>query len=601
MLFKRGYEMAELYKFIDYTYMMKQKNSKRKQLLYSGGFTEKKIAVLCGSTFGIIKEFLEIFLLYYGIKPSFFIGEYNRFYEDSVFQNEDLRQFDPDIIFLHITNRNLLWNYDFNSLDKDKQRLKQLWEGLKEKYHCIVIQNNFEYFKYRMIGNMARINDDGNIKYIEEINQIVSEYCKTNINFYLNDINFLSSYVGLRNWSDEKIWNLYKYPMAMSEMPRYALNIANIIKSVYGKNKKTIITDLDNTLWGGEIGEIGVDHIQLGQESAQGEAFESIHRYLKYLQSHGIILNICSKNEYETGIEGIRSSRSILKEENFAVKKINWKSKVENIKEILEKLNLLVSSSVFIDDSLVECDSVKTLLPEVETLQMENVQRFLEEMDELSFFEITQETWEDQMRNQYYTDNQERDKEQKLYKDYNAYLKALNMVCYVDNICDRNRERVMQLLNKTNQFNFLTRRYTLEELMKLTETVGIDTYVLELKDKFGNNGIVSVAILYIEEKKVHIHDWIMSCRVFGRGLELAMLEQICETCLNINADSLYGYYRETGKNIKISIFYQKLGFEQVCEERQDKSTEVWVCRDINGLRKRCRNHNIKIRKKQYID
>lgn len=589
--------MTEIYKFLDYSYLMQQKNRKKEQLLQTGDLLEKKIAVLCGSTFGVIKDFLEIFLLHYGIRPIFFVGEYNRFYEESVFYNEELKQFDPDIIFLHITNRNLLWNYKFNTLNNEKQRLQEIWNGLEEKFHCIIIQNNFEYFKYRMIGNAARINEDGDIKYIEEINQYVSEYCKINAHFYLNDINFLSSYVGLRNWFDEKIWNLYKYPMSMLEMPRYAFNIANIIKSLYGKNKKTIITDLDNTLWGGEIGEVGVDNIKLGQETAQGEAFESMHRYLKYLQVHGIILNICSKNEYDTGIGGICSAKSILKENDFAVKKINWKNKAENIKEILEELNLLESSAIFMDDSLAECDSVKSLLPGIETVLVEEAKKFLEEMDELSFFEITQETQEDQMRSQYYADNLERNKEQKLYKDYDEYLKALNMVCYVDNVCDKNKERVVQLLNKTNQFNFLTRRYTLEELMEQVDVSGVKTYVLELEDKFGNNGIVSVAVLYIEEKRAHIHDWIMSCRVFERGLEFVMLEQICETCLNRNINSLYGYYRGTAKNIKISDFYQKMGFEQVHGNKQNKCTEVWVCRDISGLLKRCRNHNIKIRHK----
>lgn len=581
--------------------MMQQKNREREQLLESQVLSKKRIAVLCGSTFGVIKDFLEIFLLYYGIEPIFFIGEYNRFYEESVFLNEELTRFEPDIIFIHITNRNLLWNYDSGFLNKEKQRLSQMWNGLEQRYHCVIIQNNFEYFKYRMIGNAARTNSSGNINYIEKINQFISEQCRTSRDIYLNDINYLSSYVGLQNWFDEKIWNLYKYPMAMSEMPRYAFNIANIIKSLYGKNKKTIITDLDNTLWGGEVGEIGVDNIILGQETAQGEAFENIHRYMKYLHSHGAVLNICSKNEYKTGIGGICSNKSILKEEDFVIKKINWKSKAENIKEILSDLNLLESSAVFMDDSLVECDSVKTLLPKVETVQVTDVERFLEEMDELSFFEITHETQEDQMRSQYYTDNLERNKEQKLYKNYEEYLEALNMICYVDKICSKNEERVIQLLNKTNQFNFLTRRYTLEELTELIGTPNVKTYVLELEDKFGNNGIVSVAVLFIENGNAHIHVWVMSCRVFERGLELVMLERICEDCLKEDINALYGYYRKTSKNIKISKFYQNMGFERVYQNKNDKDMEEWICKNIYELLKKCRIHKIKIQQKNYME
>lgn len=589
--------MTELYKLLDYPYMMKHKKKEKERLLRSGELQEKKIAVLCGSTFGEIKEFLEIFLLHYGIKPVFHIGEYDRFYEESVFSNKELDEFHPDIVLVHMTNRNLLWDYDFHSIEDEKRRFREIWEALDKKYHCIIIQNNFEYFKYRMIGNAARTHADGNLKYIDDFNRFISDSAAKNKNLFINDINYLSSYAGLQKWSDERLWNMYKYPMAMDEMPRYALNIANIIKSLYGKNKKTIITDLDNTLWGGEVGEAGIENIKLGNETPQGEVFATLHKYLKYLSLHGILLNICSKNEYDIGISGIHCAKSVLKEKDFAIKKINWRNKADNIEDILKELNLLPFSAVFIDDSLVECDSVASMIPDIATIQVEDIKGLLEEMDILSFFEVTQSTQEDEQRRRYYADNLERNEEQKKYKSYDEYLKSLKMVCHFDTINSGNIDRVVQLMNKTNQFNFVTKRYTLETMNELINRQNNETFVLDLEDKFGSNGIVSVAIVRTEGEIAYIDDWVMSCRVFERGLEYVMLMLICDTCMKKGINTLYGYYHRTAKNMKIADFFQNIGFEEADSGTDDNRTRKWICRDINGLLKKSENNNIMIRKK----
>lgn len=597
--------MEDMYKLLEYSYIMRQKSKEKEKLLQSKELQEKRIAVLCGSTFGEIEEFLELFLLYYGIRPIFLIGGYNRFFEEACFHNNILKDFNPDIILIHSTNKNLFYALNpggepHQTLQEDKHHLLQIWKALEEQYHCTIIQNNCEYFLYRMIGNAARTHENGNVRYIDEINRFISSYTKEHKNFYVNDIHYLSSYVGLKIWNDDRMWNMYKYPMAMSVMPRYALSIANIIKSIFGKNKKTIITDLDNTLWGGIIGEVGVENIKLGSETPQGEYFQSLHRYLKFLSSQGVVLNICSKNEYNIGIKGIQSTKSILKEEDFAVKKINWKNKYENIKEIVEELNLAADSVVFMDDNPVECDSVKAMVPEIETLQMANVRNFLEKMDALSFFEITTSSGEDQLRNQYYKENIARGEEKRRYKDYKEYLNALHMICYVDRVHGDNIERVVQLLNKTNQFNFLAKRYTLEEITILSQMPEIKMFVLDVKDKFGSNGIVSIAIVRFKGEEAYIEGWVMSCRVFERGIELAMLNLICESCQEQNVHVLHGYYRETSKNIKIAHFFKEIGFEEANEDKENRTSE-WVCRNIKSLKKRCKANHITMKQSKGLD
>lgn len=590
----------DVYDFLDYSYMMQNKHKEKERLLQSADLREIRVAVLCGSTFGEIQDFLEIFLLYYGIKPCFYIGEYNRFFEEACFPNKALKEFEPEIILIHMTNKNLFYQKQIyetseQALAEDEHRLTQIWQSLEERYHCTVIQNNFEYFLYRMIGNTARTRKDGSVNYIDRLNQFITAYVQEHQHLYVNDIHFLSAYVGLTKWFDDRMWNMYKYPMSMSVMPQYALNIANIIKSVLGRNKKTIITDLDNTLWGDVIGEVGADNIKLGSETPQGEAFALLQWYLKYLSKHGVLLNICSKNEYETGMSGLRSKKSVLQEKDFVVSKINWNEKYVNIEEILKELNLLGDSAVFMDDSQIECDSVKAMLPGVEVLQVKKIGLLLKKMEELSFFEITAETKEDEQRIQYYKGNAARNEEQKRYQNYDEYLKSLNMICNVDQVHDGNIDRVVQLFNKTNQFNFLTKRYTLEEMAKLAHMPDIAIPVLELEDKFGSNGIVSVAVIRFAQADAYIDGWIMSCRVFERGLEFVMLKLICELCRQREAHILHGYYHQTPKNAKISSFFRELGFLKGNFNQKDDLQE-WICKDVGNLFEMCATDNIAIRR-----
>lgn len=278
--------MKDLYSLLDYSEMIKEKKNLREKLTENSELIEKHIAVLCGGTFGEIKEFIEVFLLFYGIKPIFWEGNYNRYYEEACFPNAELSDFKPDFVLLHMTNKNLIYNDDVNTsnkqlLNEEQLRLEHIWHSIKEKYHCCIIQNNFEYFPYRMIGNGARTNENGNVKYIDDLNRFVSVYADQHQEFFVNDIHYLSSYVGLMNWYDDRMWRLYRCPMAIGVTPRYALSIANIIKSVLGKNRKTIIVDLDDTLWGGVIGEAGVDGIKLGMDTPQGEGYGELHKYLK--------------------------------------------------------------------------------------------------------------------------------------------------------------------------------------------------------------------------------------------------------------------------------------------------------------------------------
>ena len=262
--------MKELEYPFDVTYLMKNKKKIKRQLLQNDNFIEKNIAILGGSTTSEIKNMLEIFLLNYGIKPTFYESEYNQYYEDAIFGNEELDKFNPDIIYIHTTNRNIMQHptmYDDeknieNMLNSEYEKFKKIWKSLSERFNCTIIQNNFEYPYYRLLGNKDAVDIHGRINFITRLNQKFHDYANSTKNFFINDINYISSCYGLDKWANQFYWHMYKYAMEVPAIPYLSFNLANIIKSIYGKNKKAFVLDLDNTLWGGIVGDDGVENLK---------------------------------------------------------------------------------------------------------------------------------------------------------------------------------------------------------------------------------------------------------------------------------------------------------------------------------------------------
>ena len=299
--------MQELEYPFDVNYLMKNKKKIKKELLLKPGLLEKNIAILGGSTTSEIKNMLEIFLLNYGIKPNFYESEYNQYYEDAIFGNEELDHFNPDIIYIHTTNRNIIQYptiFDDENTIEDKltseyEKFQNIWKKLFDKFNATIIQNNFEYPYYRLLGNRDASDIHGKINFITRLNLKFYEYAAHTKNFFINDINYVSSCYGLDKWENQFYWHMYKYAMEVPAIPYLSFNIAKIIKSIYGKNKKAFVLDLDNTLWGGIVGDDGVDNLAIGPEVPSGQVYTEFQNYLKEHKGLGVILNINSKNEYD--------------------------------------------------------------------------------------------------------------------------------------------------------------------------------------------------------------------------------------------------------------------------------------------------------------
>lgn len=580
--------MRELEYPLEADYILSKKKCIRRELIKNKkkDFIPVKVAILGGSTTNEVKDCLELFLLNEGIEPSFYESDYGLFYEEAVFENERLKQFSPDIIYIHTSNRNVVeWpqirdrHTDVEDrLRKTYEKFEQIWIELEKKYNCIIIQNNMEMPFYRLMGNIEANDFRGRVNFVACLNTKFNEYANCHINFFINDIHYLSGYYGLEKWGEPYYWYMFKYSLNIGAIPLLCHNISCIIKSLYGKNKKAIVLDLDQTLWGGVIAEEGKDDIEIGPETSVGQAYLEFQKFIKDHKDLGILLNIASKNDEDIALEGLTSEKNLLKKEDFIVIKANWNTKSENILEIAKEINILSDSIVFLDDNPAERELVIRQVHGIAVPRLSRIENYIKEINGNGYFEITKLSADDVERNSMYKENLERNQSALKYESYNDYLKSLKMKAQIKPFSKAEISRIVQLANKSNQFNLTTRRYAQKEIEEIITACDFMTLYGSLKDRFGDNGIVALIIGRIADTVLHIELWVMSCRVLKRDLEKAMLDAVISFCKNRGIKEIKGYYYPTSKNHMVKDFYQECGFNKVKGDEAGNS-EWTLCVD----------------------
>lgn len=575
----------------------------RKQLLADGCVrVKKRIAVLGGSTTNHIVSALELFLLNFGIEPEFYLSEYNKFYEDAVFGNPELDSFDPDVIYIHTTSRNLtmLPESPAETAETVEQKLndqfayfKQVWDSLKQHFSCPVIQNNFELPLFRRTGSYDGWSTAGHAAFIQRMNVMLSDYARNTRGLYIHDINYLSAVCGLANWHDAEAWYLYKYAMSTNVIPDFAYSLACIIKSIYGKNHKVIDLDLDNTLWGGVIGDDGQEGIEIGQETAVGQAFSEFQSFIKGYKDYGVLLAVCSKNDEENALLGLNHPCGVLKSTDFVSIKANWEPKNRNIAETAADLSLGLDSFVFIDDNPAECAIIEGQLPMVQTINLSTVHEAMYKLTRSGFFEVTAVSDDDMHRSEMYAANAQRAAQLRSFESYEDYLLSLDMHAVICGFEPVYIQRITQLTNKSNQFNLTTRRYNEDEIQKVSTSPDHICICGRLLDKFGDNGIVSVVIGRCRNRELDIELWLMSCRVLKRDMELAMLDELVRRAKDKSITRINGFYYKTHKNSMVAELYSSFGF--TLDKKLDNGDSEWHL-DIEGYENK--NKVIKIRDKE---
>jgi FkbH-like protein len=412
-------------------------------------------------------------------------------------------------------------------------------------------------------------------------NARLREFARNSAHIVVVDVEALAEAAGAERWYDPRLWYLGRIRLSALAHGLLASEYASFIAARWGDVRKCIVLDLDNTLWGGIIGEDGMTGIQLGYEGI-GFAFVDFQRELLNLQEKGILLAICSKNNSEDAYEVIRHHPAmVLREEHFVAAQINWNDKADNIREIARRVNIGVDSLVLIDDSPVERKRVREAVPEVAVPEWPqdpcDYKRALYRVAGEYFlkFDVTED---DRRRGEMYHAQTERERLAESAGNLEDFYRSLQMKLTIATVDYETLPRVSQLTQKTNQFNLTARRYTESELAAMSADIGCRVYCLKLEDRFGPNGIVSVLILRRQSaERWHIDTFLLSCRVIGRTVEEAFLGYAVRDLQKLGATCITGEYIPTAKNGMVANLYDKLGFTRT--DSDEKRTK-WAL-DLN--------------------
>ncbi len=567
--------LRELEYPFDTQYILKKRKALKRKLLADGtSRLKKKIAVLGGSTTEDIVSAAELFLLNFGIEAKFYQSEYAQYWEDGVFGNAELDSFSPDLIYVCTSLCNLRFEPDPARtredskalLDAEFGRFETLWDKLG-RFGCPVIQNNFELPFYALMGNMDCRHHSALGYAVNVMNLRFADYAQEHSNFYLLDLNRTSAEYGLERWHDRSYWYMYKYMCAREAVPYIGYQLALIVKSVYGKNRKLLALDLDNTLWGGIVGDDGVNGLAIGQETGVSQAYYEFQKYAGQLKSLGTVLTVCSKNEEENALAGLNHPEGALRPDDFALIKANWDPKDKNLLETVGQLDLLPSAIVFADDNPAEREIVRQSIPEAAIPELTEPEKYITAISRSGYFEPVTISADDLKRSEMYRQNAKRAELAASVTDYGEYLKSLEMIGEIMPFAEIYYQRIAQLTNKSNQFNLTTRRYSESDIAGFAASDEYITLYGKLSDRFGDNGVVSVVIGQIQEDTLYITLWLMSCRVLKRDMELAMLDGLVKEAKARGIKKLIGEYIPTAKNKMVKHFYDSvLGFRLVTEE-----------------------------------
>lgn len=556
------------------TDLIKEARRLSKKIKNEGWATDIRIAVL-GST--SIQQFVLVlrYMLYIeGINADIYEGEYNGITMDVFDDNSNLYKFNPNIVILnthYLDIKELPLPLDNkeevdNLLDKSFNYYKNVWERLNKIKDVVILQTNFAYPPEHLLSNLENSSIYSRTNFYKRLNDKLANESLNNVTII--DVELLSEYVGKYNYFDYSAYFLTKSAFNVNYLEDYTKLFVDQIKAIKGKTKKCIVLDLDNTLWGGVVGDEGYDGIQLDPNNAVGEAYRYFQQYLLDLKQRGIILAVCSKNDEENAKEPfIKNPNMILKLDDIACFKANWQDKASNIKAIAKELNIGTDSLVFFDDNPAERQIVKQFLPEVHVVDVpEDPALYVEELDKESPFEWLQITKEDLTRNNSYIQNRNRQQLEQTFVNYEDYLKALDMSGTCKQISDKDVSRFTQLLNKSNQFNLRTQRYTESEIQERVNDFNYKCLAVNLKDKFSEYGIISCIILKKENETCFIESWVMSCRVLKRGVEDFAFNHVYKIAKDWGCDQLLSEYIPTAKNKMVEEFYDNLGFSLIKQE-----------------------------------
>jgi len=539
------------------------------------------LGIVSNSTTSFIPPALIGSAIRHGIMLDVIEAPYNQIMQVATGQVDTFKGKDLDAVLIAINYRGLpiqrtsvSIGEENNSIDAAVNYISQICELIRQNYgtHCIV--QTCEHEEITIFGSFDRVVSNTSRNIINKYNELMTDRVYKSGDFVV-DIAALSEIVGLSNWHDPVLFNLAKLPFSQSMTPIYCEYISRIIAAMKGKSRRAIVLDLDNTIWGGVIGDDGVDGIKIGQGDPIGEAYVDIQNTILKFRDRGIVITVSSKNEDNIARSPFREhSEMILKEEHIAVFQANWNDKATNIEAIAKELNLGLESFVFIDDNPAERALVRQRLPNVAVPELpRDPAQYSRFICATGYFEALHFTSEDQTRIANYQANAKRLSLRNQTNDLNSYLLSLNMYAEISPFNKQGLQRISQLISKSNQFNLTTRRYNINDVDDIMKDNSYFTLQVRLADEFGDNGMVSVVICKKHKNQWKVDLWLMSCRVIGRRLEEAIFSELIHSAKGKGIDTIIGTYIPTNRNNLVKDHYRNLGFSLI-EEKKDQSC-IW--------------------------
>lgn len=554
------------------------------------GLKPLKVALLSSFSIEFIKKPLEVLCFLSGIEAEIYLSGFGQFQQEIRNAESGLYAFSPDIVILSVEGPDWLPEIYRDYLDgiaagfdgilsRFSEEFQSLIKSFREGSKASLLVNNFAPPIWRQLGILDGQAGTGQGQLVHRINESLASICQQTPGVFLVDYAGVVGRVGAEQWYDERMNHYAKAPIAMAMLPRLAGEYVKYFRGLTGQTKKCLVLDLDNTLWGGVLGEDGADGIQLSSVYP-GSAYVAFQREILNLHKRGVLLALASKNN-AADVEEVFANHSsmLLKKEHFASLQIHWGQKVESLREIAQQLNISLEHMVFVDDNPAECAEMIRALPMVKTIQLpKQPELFIRALLEDGVFDSLNFSLEDRRRGELYRQREQAEQLRGTSGSLEDFYRSLEMEISFAPVDKSTLARSAQLTQKTNQFNITTIRFSESEIAERCNDPEWLLATVNVRDRFGDNGIVGLVMAHFGSDRLEIETFLLSCRVIGRGVETSMLAYLCRQAMNRSIHLVYGRIIPTAKNVPVRELFSGHSFQKTSEKETGET--VWTL-DLN--------------------
>jgi len=532
-----------------------------------------RIALMGGASTDLLTRPLGLALRLIGLAPELHVTPYNVMLQEMLEPDSETSRFGPQIAIALMTPHSLSgWPAPGSTADAATDLARRICQDLydacgvlHERCNAEIVLNTLPPFPQQPMGNLSAKSPEDANNFIRRINVMLGDLAPPYV--HMNDVAALVERRGLDQWFDVRLWHEAKQPVAPALIPELARNMAAIVGGILGRSRKCLVVDLDNTLWGGVVGDVGVEGLALGEGTGIGEAFKAFQSYLKALKERGVLLAVSSKNDERHALRPFEEHpETVLKRDDFVAFKANWSPKSDNLRAIARELNLGLDALVLIDDNPAEREEVRQALPQVVVPELtDDPADYPMIVDATRCFEVSSVTEEDRRRSGMYRQRGHQHELLNTTRNLADFLASLEMVAIIRPFEPMAFARITQLVNKTNQFNLTTRRMTGAQVQALAADSNGFTRTVRLKDRFGDHGLISVLFGRVESGTLTVDGWLMSCRVLNRGVEQRLLNEVVAVIARTGVRHVVGSFIPTDRNALVKDLYRDLGFSLVSD------------------------------------